>query len=105
MVLQAEREKVSQELITAVRESINSDTTTAIATTTNWKMLANKIGFLGKADPQQLIEWTCELSDMPEDERAGRGKQLANLFTANEIHSKMTAVHATHKTGSTKDRA
>ena len=88
-----------------MRESINSGNATDIAATTNWKMFANNIDFPGKADPQQLVEWMCELIDVSEDERAGRGKQLASLFAANEIHSKMTAVHVKHKTGSTKDRA
>ena len=40
---------------------------------------------------------------MLEEERAGRGEQLANLFAANEILSKMTSVYAKHKTGSTEN--
>ena len=88
-----------------MRESSNSENTTAVAATINGKSFANNIDFSGKADPQQQVEWMRELFDVPEEERVERGKQLANLFAADEILAKMTALHAKHKTGDTKDRA
>ena len=99
--------KASQEPITTVRESANSENTTATAATINGNMFADNIDFPGKADPQQLAEWICELPNVPEDERAGSGKQLGNgnLFAANEIQATMAAVYAKHKTESTKNRA
>ena len=96
-------EKTETELVKGLREATNTENLTMIKATSAWPILSNNINFAGKADTQQQVEWQAELMGAPKTERAGRGKQLADLLAANQVNSHMPAVHAKYKLGNTKN--
>jgi len=53
----------------------------------------NNIDYAGKTTVQEHVEYMAELMDVPNNQRAGRAKQMAELFVANQIKSKMDPVH------------
>jgi hypothetical protein len=80
-------------LITGIRESTNAENSAMVEATNYLDIFKNNIDYAGKADAQQHVEYMCELMDVPNNERAGRAKQMAELFVANQIKSKMDPVH------------
>jgi hypothetical protein len=71
---------------------------------TNYLEIFNKnIDYSGKKTVQEHVEYMAELMDVPNNQRAGRARQMAELFIANQIKSKMEPVHKQHG-NTTKNR-
>jgi hypothetical protein len=80
-------------LITGIRESTNAENNAMVEATNYVDIFNNNIDYAGKTTLQEHVEYMCELMDVPNNQRAGRAKQMAELFVANQIKSKMDPVH------------
>jgi hypothetical protein len=98
-------EKIAEDLIIGVREASNAENACAINASKSWLLFVNNIDWTGKDDTQMQIEYMCELmSPTTKEARAGRATQLAELYVANQVKSKMTPVHAKFKNSNAKFR-
>ena len=97
-------ERIEPNFIVGIRESTNAEKN-AMVDATNYLEIFNKnIDYSGKADVQQMVEFMAQIMDVPDDERAGRAKQMAELFVANQMKSKMEPVLRQHGNGTAKSR-
>ena len=97
-------EAINPNLIQGIRQSTNSENKAMIDATNNLEIFNKNIDYSGKADVQQMVEYMAEIMDVPDDERAGRAKQQAELFVANQMKSKMEPVHRQYGNGTAKSR-
>jgi hypothetical protein len=98
-------EQIREDLIIGVREATNAENASAIKATNSWPIFVNNIDWTGKDDAQMQVEFMCELmSPSSSEERAGRATQLAELFVADQVKSKMTPVLAKYKNSSASFR-
>jgi hypothetical protein len=97
-------EKIDPNSIAGIRQSTNGENTCLIAATNSWALFNKNIDYSGKDDPQQMVEFMAEIMAVPEEQRAGRAKQHAELYVANQIKSKMGAVHSRYNQSTAKNR-
>ena len=97
-------ERIDPNLISGIRESTNAENKSMIEATNSLEIFNKNIDYSGKADVQQMVEFMAQIMDVPEDQRAGRAKQQAELYVANQMKSKMEAVHRQYTGGTAKNR-